>query len=170
MSESGERNHSELPVPHLSYEQLRDQADSVLAKHHPSRQIPVPIEQILEFGFEVMIIPLPGLQSVHEVDAFLSKDCRRVYVDNSVLEHRSPNRYRFSLAHELGHMVLHQEVFAAISFSTAEGWKRAIREMPESDREWLEWQAYSFAGRAQSNWQRVLGFLSRIITKSRRNM
>jgi hypothetical protein len=136
----------DLPVPRLSYEDLRLSADKTLAQHHPSNQIPIPVEQILEFAFDVSIIPLPGLQIMYEIDAFTSKDCHRVYVDHSVMEHRSPNRYRYSLAHELGHIILHQEVFAAVSFSSATEWKQAMLAMSEPHRERLEFQAYDFAG------------------------
>lgn len=135
-----------LPVRHLRYDDIREIADGVLASHNSSVGIPVPIDHILEFGYGITVIPLPGLQAVHEVDAFLSRDRGTVYVDNSVIEHRSPNRYRFSLAHELGHYVLHEDVYGEISFSTAAEWKHAMREIPETDREWLEWQAYAFGG------------------------
>ena len=136
----------DLPVPHFSYEDLRAKADEIRDKYDPEKQVPVPIEHIVEFGFGVTIIPLPGLQDIHEVDAFMSHDCETMYVDKSVMEHRSPNRYRFSLAHELGHIVLHAKVFESISFSTAAEWKRVILEMDEASREWVEWQAYAFAG------------------------
>ena len=63
-----------------------------------------------------------------------------------MMEHRSPNRYRFSLAHELGHIVLHQEVLASVSFATAAQWKSAILAMSEAHRERVEFQAYDFAG------------------------
>jgi hypothetical protein len=36
-------------VPYLRYDQIRAVADRLLAKHHPSHAIPVPIEQIVEF-------------------------------------------------------------------------------------------------------------------------
>jgi len=136
----------DIPVPRLSYEDLRSRADEILAAHHPSRQIPVPIEQIVEFGFDVTIIPLPGLKDNHEVDAFMSRDRHTMYADNAMLEHRSPNRYRFSLAHELGHIVLHQEAFEALSFDSAAQWRRVMQLMSEPDRQALEWQAYCFAG------------------------
>ena len=85
----------DLPVPHFSYEDLRAKADEIRDKYDPEKQVPVPIEHIVEFGFGVTIIPLPGLQDIHEVDAFMSHDCETMYVDKSVMEHRSPNRYRF---------------------------------------------------------------------------
>ena len=136
----------DIPVPRLSYEDMRAKANELLRTHNPSRQIPVPIEQIMEFGFEVTIIPLPGLREVHEVDAFMSQDCCTMFADSAMLEHRSPNRYRFSLAHELGHIVLHQEAFEALSFNSAAEWKRVMQLMSELDRQSLEWQAYCFGG------------------------
>lgn len=135
-----------LPIPRLSYEDLRARADSVLRAHTPNLHIPVPIEQIVEFGFGINLVPVPGLQQVHAVDAFTSKDLRTIMVDQSVMESRSPNRYRFSLAHELAHVVLHADVYAYIQFSGVAEWKRVIQWLPEWDRDWLEWQAYCFAG------------------------
>ena len=36
-------------VPHLSYDQLRRQAEAFLARYHASKHIPIPIEKIVEF-------------------------------------------------------------------------------------------------------------------------
>lgn len=81
-----------LQIPRLSYEVLRTKANTVLGKHHPGSPIPVPIEAIVEFGFQINIVPIPGLLAVHEVDAFTSKDLQTIMVDLSVLESRSSNR------------------------------------------------------------------------------
>ena len=62
------------PVRHLRYDDIREIADGVLASHNSSARVQVPIDHILEFGYGVTIIPLPGIQVVHEVDAFLSRD------------------------------------------------------------------------------------------------
>jgi Zn-dependent peptidase ImmA (M78 family) len=135
-----------LLVPILSYEDLRSKADALLSKHHPSGAVPVPIEQIVEFDFDIQIIPVPGLQRVHEIDAFSSQDFEAIMIDRSVMESHSPYRYHFSLAHELAHAVLHRDVQRQLSFKTADDWKRAVASISEKDREWFEWQAYSFAG------------------------
>lgn len=135
-----------LPIPKYSYEDLRGKAAAFLREHHPAKSIPIPIEQIVEFHFGINIIPIPGLQRVHDVDAFLSNDLKSIMVDMSMMESRSPNRYRFSLAHELGHAVLHQGVYAQMKFSSIEEWKTQITAISDADREWLEWQAPSFAG------------------------
>ncbi|MBI4574574.1 MAG: ImmA/IrrE family metallo-endopeptidase [candidate division NC10 bacterium] len=131
--------------PFLSYDDLRRRAGDFLRTHHPAATIPVPIEEIIEFRYRIDIIPVPGLQEAFEVDGFISSDMKSITVDAFVYEHR-PGRYRFTLAHELAHAVLHRRIFQAHRFRSIEGWKRFQREMDEEDRRWLEWQAYAFAG------------------------
>jgi Zn-dependent peptidase ImmA (M78 family) len=91
------------------------------------------------------IIPVPGLQDAFEVDGFISSDLKAITVDASMQKHR-PGRYRFTLAHELAHAVLHRRIFLANRFSRVEDWKRFQRDLDEADRVWLEYQAYAFAG------------------------
>lgn len=96
-------------TPFFRYENLRQHAEDFLSEHHPGRQIPVPIEQIIEFRFGIDIVPMPGLSNFDTV-AYISHDLTEIRVDDFVYHHR-PNRYRFSLAHELGHRVLHADVY-----------------------------------------------------------
>ncbi len=65
------------PVPHLSYDQLRRHADAFLTKYHPTQQIPVPIEQIIEFQLHLDIVPLPGLEEAFEIVGFTAEKRRR---------------------------------------------------------------------------------------------
>jgi Zn-dependent peptidase ImmA (M78 family) len=95
---------------------------------------------------KIDIIPLPGLQRSFNIDAFLSSDCRSITVDESVYAHRVPHRYRFSLAHEVGHAVLHRPIFTALQFNTVTEYKRTLRELTDFDVNRMEWQAHSFAG------------------------
>jgi hypothetical protein len=134
-----------LQRPFLSYEDLRRRAGDFLRTHHPAGTIPVPIEEIVEFRYRIDIIPVPGLQEAFEVDGFISSDLKTITVDALVYERR-PGRCRFTLAHELAHVVLHRRIFQAHRFRSVEDWKRFQREMDEEDRRWPEWQAYAFAG------------------------
>ena len=104
-----------IKAPYLPYDELRARADRFLNQHHRERSIPVPIEEIVEFEFGMDIISLPGLQDSYETVAFITKDMSEICVDEHVMYHRE-NRYRFSLAHELAHRVLHQDIFAQIEF------------------------------------------------------
>jgi len=79
------------------------------------------------------------------VDGFISGDLTCIRVDQFVLEKRV-NRYRFTLAHELGHWYLHRDLYAQLSFGSIDEWKRFQIEVDETDYGWLEYQAYAFAG------------------------
>ena len=133
------------PVPHLSYDQLRRHANAFLTKYHPTPQIPVPIEQIIEFQLHLDIVPLPGLEEAFEIVGFTASSLDEISVDQHICEHQ-PGRYRFTLAHEVGHVVLHAELFKEHRFRGADEWKRFVRAFPDLELSRLEWQAHSFAG------------------------
>jgi Zn-dependent peptidase ImmA (M78 family) len=135
-----------LPIQYLPYKDLRVISQDFLAKHHGKGSIPVPIEQIVEFDFGINIVPIQGLQRVYDIDAFISGDLESIYVDLGILESTSPYRYRFSLAHELSHAILHAAVFEQLKFKNIEEWKTTIAKLPEKERGLLEWQAYALGG------------------------
>jgi hypothetical protein len=56
-------------------------------------------------------------------------------------------RLRFSVAHEIGHLVLHSHIYADLQHATAGEWFGYISAIPEIEYGWVEWQAYEFAGR-----------------------
>ncbi len=135
----------DFEVRRLSYSDLRNQSEQFLAKYHPSRMIPVPIEEIIEFQFEIDIVPIPNLLRSEEIDGCLSNDLKTIYVDGNIYTNYE-NRYRFSLAHELSHRLLHAHLFELLKFQSITEWKTVILGISEDDRGWFEWQAYALAG------------------------
>ncbi len=132
-------------APFLPPAILRQRAEAFLEEHHPSRAIPVPIEHIVEMRFGIDIIPVPGLQQYDTV-ALISQDLGEIRVDEFVYRHR-PNRYRFSLAHELAHRVLHAELFREFAFRTVAQWRHLVTEViPDEQYRFLEVHANTFAG------------------------
>ena len=85
------------------------------------------------------------MRDLLEVDGFISSDLTSISVDQFVLERRL-NRYRFTLAHELGHWYLHRDLYAELRFASVNEWKQFQEEVDETDYDWLEYQAYAFAG------------------------
>ena len=63
------------------------------------------------------------------------------------MDDRYQNRIRFSVAHELGHFVMHKEAFDQIPRQSAEEWLAFVRDMSEREYSFLESHAYEFAGR-----------------------
>jgi len=99
----------------------------------------------IEFQFRIDIVPMPGLHQVLETDGFVTSNLREIRVDQFVYDSR-PGRYRFTLAHEIGHVVLHEAILRAHSFSTIDEWKAFVNSIPDKEHGWLEYQAYAFAG------------------------
>ena len=124
---------------------MRKKADDFLLTHNPSAIIPVPIEEIVEFEFNINIVPVLALQREFEVEGFTSSDLKNVYVDEYVYTNYL-NRYRFTLAHEIGHIVLHKNLYRTNRFSSIAEWKEFINSMTEEEHGWIEYQGYAFAG------------------------
>lgn len=133
----------------LSYQHVRDIVDECLEKWHPSLSIPIPIEEILDCKMGVDIVPVSSLVASDDDDvpeAFVAKDATTIYVDESVYSCPSPNRLRFSLAHELAHLVLHRDLIDSATFTDLDGWRLFLRTIPDEAYKWVEYQAYWFAG------------------------
>ena len=129
----------------LRYNDLRGRAEAFLEEFHEERTLPVPIEEIVEFDFQIELVPIDGILHDLEVDAFLSSDLTQIYVDEFVMQHR-PRRLRFSLAHEIGHHELHKPLHESSRVATVRDWKRVQASISEDDYAWFEYQANSFAG------------------------
>ena len=56
-----------------------------------------------------------------------------------------PARYRFTLAHEIGHYVFHSDLIASFHPQSVADWSKFVLGIDEETYGWLEWQAYSFA-------------------------
>lgn len=133
-------------APYYSKDDLRERAAAFLAEHNASGTIPVNIEYIVEAGFEMDIVPVPGLQDCIEAVAYITRDLQEIRVDDFVYQHRV-NRYRFSLAHELAHRRLHQEQWQQMHFHDVASWKEAVsRSIPEREYGYVEFHANFFAG------------------------
>jgi len=47
-------------------------------------------------------------------------------------------RLRFSVAHEIGHLVLHRDIYAGLQHATAAQWFDYISAIPEVEYGWVE--------------------------------
>lgn len=89
--------------------------------------VPVDIEQIIEYKLNMRIIPIPGLYKQCSADALIASDWQTIYVDNeNYFDDRYYNRLRFSLAHEIGHFILHQELYASFEIKSFEDFYNII--------------------------------------------
>ena len=135
-----------LSFPWLNSQELRRQADEFLSLHYPSLNIPIPIELIVERA-GIDIVPVPGLRDRFEVDAVTNVGGHTIWVDRWLSEERE-NRYRFTLAHEMGHIQLHSPVFRNLLRSNAsfERCADVLLNLPHDVLIRIEYQAKAFAG------------------------
>jgi hypothetical protein len=132
-------------TPFLEYGELKCRADEFLRNHHPSRTIPVPIEDIIERVMKIEIFPTPNLRSTADVVALTSSDMTRIRVDQYMMEEWE-NRYRFSLAHEAGHVTLHPEWIKATKVTSIKDWQSYFETIDGQEYARIEIQANHFAG------------------------
>lgn len=131
-----------VQIPFLKDEEIRLRADGFREQHWGDR-IPVDIELVAERNLHLMMIPIPGLRSQIQTDAFLSNDLKEIIYDP-----KCPDvRVRFSVAHEIAHLVLHAGVIAAFRPRSLDEWKEMQHQLPETMWGRAEYQAREFAGR-----------------------
>ena len=134
-----------VKAPFLTYEDVNARAHEGLLAADWDGVIPVDIEAIVEFRCGMDVVPVRGLKDEYTVDGFLTLDMARIVVDEYILE-RHPTRYRFTLAHELGHKMLHADAFSGLDINSADEWIAFYLGLDEQDYGWFERQAYWFAG------------------------
>lgn len=133
-----------LNLPRRDYKELHRVAEEFLSEYHPEDIPPVPIEQIIETRFKISLIPIPGLLDEFKIDGFISSSLKEISIDEFVYMKRE-RRARFTLAHELSHLILHRDIILARRVETIENYK-TFRDSMEDEYRWLEWQASCLAG------------------------
>jgi len=135
-----------IPQKHqyLSYKKIGQMADEFLNNYHPNFSLPIPIEEIAEQKLKLKIIQKMNLKNDYDVDGFLTSDLTTIFLDfNMYLKYEG--RTRFTIAHEIGHLVLHKEVFQKLNINSVEKLNSISTKLTDEEYGWLEYQAYSFA-------------------------
>lgn len=79
-------------------------------------------------------------------DALITSDWKSLYIDKDLFEdERRQNRLRFSLAHELGHYILHQKFYSNLEINSLEDFYN-YTSLANEQYGYLETQANKFAG------------------------
>jgi hypothetical protein len=135
-------------APFIDQQEIWRRADDFRSRFWPSNQIPIQVLEIVEFELDLEVRPISRLKEDNDIDALLLGNWETIVVDQAqYMDDRYANRLRFSLAHELGHYVLHREVFEQFPRDSVEEWIAFMRDIPEKEYSFLEYHAYEFAGR-----------------------
>ncbi len=134
-------------LPRYTTEQIRQKADGFRSNYFSSSSIPLDIISIVEFDLGIDIRPEKGLREQGDTDALLAANLDVIYVDQDrYMDRRYDNRLRFSLAHELGHRVLHGDYLKG-RIKSIELVYQFYASVTEEEYSFFEWHANEFAGR-----------------------
>jgi Zn-dependent peptidase ImmA (M78 family) len=128
-------SQSEIIAPILSYDDINKRAEDFLREHKRNEILPVDIEAIAEFDLGLNIFPFPNLQETFDVEGFISGDLNVIYVDEFIYYQR-PARYRFTLAHEIGHYIFHSDLIASFHPQSVADWSKFVLGIDEETYGW----------------------------------
>lgn len=149
---------------HLNYGQIQSVADKFLEKYYPSLELPIPIEKIVEIDLGIKLSTEINLREEIGVDGFINSNNEIIiddYVFNNYVE-----RTRFTIAHELGHKLLHYQIYQSQKMITKEDYLQFQNMRSDEDQKWLEIQAHAFAGNLLVPTKKLKEELAEIIRKN----
>jgi len=133
-----------LNVPFLPKTEIAAKANAFLTKYSLS-SIPIDIELVVERDLGIHIVPYSYLKREYGVDGCSAYNGSTIYVDGYAYN-QVTNRLRFTVAHELGHLILHKQYLQQVSWSSVEEWMHTLGQLNTKDIEFMEYQAHAFAG------------------------
>jgi len=152
---------------YLSFTDIWKRADDFRTKYSPKSKLPINVFDIVEFDLGLYIQPFKDMYSAVGIEALLLGDLTTILVDEKLyMSQHSQNRLRFSLAHEVGHLVLHKHIYGKLEHNSVEDWIQLIEAIPEEQYYWIEQHAYEFAGRLLVPPERLNVELQRAIKKA----
>lgn len=131
-------------APVWRYEEIGAEAEKFLEEYHPEGSIPIPIDAIVEFQLGLNIIPIYNLYREVRVNGFLTSDLQNIYVDEQQLD-QYEQKYRFTLAHEVGHLILHRDVYEQVQWKSLEDFRETYEAIQGQTMGWFETQGNWFA-------------------------
>ncbi len=132
----------------LTQDRIREIAEEFRSEHIFDNSLPVDIERVIEATMGISIIPLKSLQKSCDMEGFISKDFKIIYVDEDLyLDDRYYKRVRFTIAHEIGHLLLHRSNIDGLKFENEEDWIKFRMGLNDETLGWFETQASEIAGR-----------------------
>jgi len=131
-------NYRNFVAPYLNNVTIGEKVE-IFRKDFWNDNIPVEIEDIIELELKINVIPIPGFLKLANMDALITSDWKCVYVDrDEYLDDRRYNRLRFSLAHEIGHFVMHKEIYKNFGIENLEDYYKLYKDIPVRQYGYLE--------------------------------
>ena len=82
-------------APYLPYSKIREKVNTFLSTYHPTNEIPIPVEQIIEFQLNMDIVPFPNLYRDHGLSGYLDVGQHAIWIDQCQME-QYERKYRYT--------------------------------------------------------------------------
>lgn len=128
----------------ISLNDVKQVSSVFLDTYCPSRSLPIPIDEIIEINLGIRIILIPKLVSTFGVNAFITQTFDSIVIDEDMFS-KQPNRIRFTLAEEIGHLFLHKEWYQSNGPKGVEGFLDWHENLDNKLYAFIERQARTFA-------------------------
>lgn len=139
-------NYRDISVPYISDEEINQQA-VFFREQYGEGDIPIDIERIIEIKLRMNIVPVGNMIEYCDTDALISSNWENIYVDeNKFIDERYLNRLRFSFAHEIGHFIIHKELYKTFEIREVGDFYGFISGIDNRQYSYFETQANKFAG------------------------
>jgi len=155
----------EFTAPFISPAEIRKKVEFFRKQHQSCQKIPIDIEYLIEIDLKFDVVPIDGLKQNFDIDALILSDRKTIVIDKELHMHDNTNRLRYSLAHELGHYVLHEEVWSIFNFDSPHRWIEFQRKVDSSQYGYLEGHANEFAGRLLVPYEKLLEEVNALLKK-----
>src|SRR5208283_4655088 len=110
-------------APFIPRERIWQETEKLRAAYPAGRIVPVQVLELAEFDLGLELIPAEGLREELEIDALLMGDLKSILVDRrAFMNPRMEYRLRFSVAHEIGHLILHRDIYGRQKHASAREW------------------------------------------------
>lgn len=137
------------PRPVLGWKEIAQQARAFAIEYKlAKRDFPLDVEEIAEFDLGIEIRLCPGVLEDFGSPAQIAPGDKHPIITVDAEQYRQQTSfYRYSVAHEIGHYILHRKWLEKVwqLISSVEKWKQVILTQSEDDYQWMEGQAEEFA-------------------------
>lgn len=134
-----------MKAPNLKLKDVLQAASKFLQRYHPSVDLPIPIEKIVEIQMGIAIVVVPGIRKLLSIDSFISSGFSQITIDEYYFN-KYEERTRFSIAHETGHFVLHHDWYKKYGPKNIEDHLTFHDRIEPEVYKYIEIQAHTFAG------------------------
>ncbi|MEW6009571.1 MAG: ImmA/IrrE family metallo-endopeptidase [Candidatus Omnitrophota bacterium] len=124
-----------MASPKISFytpQELETFAEVFLEKFHkPADSLPVEIDTIVEADLDIRILPFSCLEQNYGLHGYLALSLKKIYIDQYIMdEDNFERRYRFTIAEEVAHSLLHKDLFKDVK--TPKEYLDALDKISES--------------------------------------